>query len=65
MRPSLEPFLAFHNCRQRRRSRGRILQLKETHYEPKEEGYQPLPLSLLASGPIRRVLSTRTVEAGA
>ena len=64
VRPSLEPFLAFHNCRQRRRSRGRILQLKETHYEPKEEGYQPLPLSLLASGPIRRVLSTRTVEAG-
>eukprot|EP00435_Cladocopium_sp_Y103_P057688 s694_g20.t1 len=49
--------------RQRRRSRGRILQLKETHYEPKPEGYQPLPLSLLASGPIRRVLSTRSVEA--
>ncbi|CAJ1403831.1 unnamed protein product [Effrenium voratum] len=49
--------------RQRRRSRGRIIQLKETHYEPKPEGYQPLPLSLLASGPIRRVLATRTVEA--
>eukprot|EP00931_Biecheleriopsis_adriatica_P079629 TRINITY_DN53011_c0_g1_i1.p1 TRINITY_DN53011_c0_g1~~TRINITY_DN53011_c0_g1_i1.p1 ORF type:complete len:222 (-),score=39.80 TRINITY_DN53011_c0_g1_i1:50-682(-) len=49
--------------RQRRRSRGRIIQLKETHFEPKPEGYQPLPLSLLASGPIRRVLSTRSVEA--
>ena len=29
------------------------------------QGYQPLPLSLLASGPIRRVLSTRSVEARA
>ncbi|CAE7918483.1 unnamed protein product [Symbiodinium necroappetens] len=50
--------------RQRRRSRGRIIQLKETHYEPKPEGYQSLPMSLLASGPIRRVLSTRSAEAG-
>eukprot|EP00933_Yihiella_yeosuensis_P084904 TRINITY_DN9964_c0_g1_i1.p1 TRINITY_DN9964_c0_g1~~TRINITY_DN9964_c0_g1_i1.p1 ORF type:complete len:248 (-),score=48.35 TRINITY_DN9964_c0_g1_i1:128-871(-) len=65
--PQTSPLGARHfgtkRVRQRRRSRGRIIQLKESHYEPKPEGYQPLPLSLLASGPIRRVLSTRTQEA--
>lgn len=49
--------------RQLRRTRGRIIQLKQTHYEPKPEGYSPLPLSLLGSGPIRRVLKAGTVEA--
>merc|ERR1712151_949570 len=39
------------------------IQPKQTHYEPKPEGYQPLPLSLLASGPLRRVLTTGTVDA--
>mmetsp|Transcript_96746 Transcript_96746/g.300854 ORF Transcript_96746/g.300854 Transcript_96746/m.300854 type:complete len:234 (-) Transcript_96746:394-1095(-) len=48
---------------QRRRSRGRIIQLKQTHYEPKPDDYEPLPVSLLASGPIRRVLRAGTVEA--
>lgn len=49
--------------RQRRRSRGRIIQPKQHHYEPKPDGYRPLPLSLLGSGPIRRVLTMGTVEA--
>mmetsp|Transcript_27662 Transcript_27662/g.69643 ORF Transcript_27662/g.69643 Transcript_27662/m.69643 type:complete len:223 (+) Transcript_27662:98-766(+) len=49
--------------KQRRRSRGRIIQLKQTHYEPKPDDYSPLPLSLLGSGPIRRVLKAGTVEA--
>mmetsp|Transcript_48874 Transcript_48874/g.109900 ORF Transcript_48874/g.109900 Transcript_48874/m.109900 type:complete len:252 (+) Transcript_48874:85-840(+) len=48
---------------QRRRSRARIVQLKQTHYEPKPDGYAPLPLSLMASGPIRRVIRAGTVEA--
>eukprot|EP00927_Polykrikos_kofoidii_P005904 TRINITY_DN12371_c0_g1_i3.p1 TRINITY_DN12371_c0_g1~~TRINITY_DN12371_c0_g1_i3.p1 ORF type:complete len:326 (-),score=39.67 TRINITY_DN12371_c0_g1_i3:184-1161(-) len=49
--------------RQRRRSRGRIIQAKQHHYEPKPDGYRPLPLSLLGSGPVRRVLMTGTEEA--
>lgn len=48
---------------QRRRTRGRLIQLKQTHYEPKPDGYAPLPLSLLASGAVRRVMMTNTVEA--
>lgn len=48
---------------QRRRSQGRTIQLKQTHYEPKPDGYRPLPLSLLANGYLRRVLNTRTQEA--
>ena len=35
--PSMKRRYTVHCCRQRRRSRGRILQLKETHYEPKPE----------------------------
>mmetsp|Transcript_17145 Transcript_17145/g.45666 ORF Transcript_17145/g.45666 Transcript_17145/m.45666 type:complete len:225 (+) Transcript_17145:104-778(+) len=48
---------------QRRRSRGRIIQLKQTHYEPTPEGYSPLPLSLLANGHIRRTLKAGTQDA--
>mmetsp|Transcript_78894 Transcript_78894/g.210736 ORF Transcript_78894/g.210736 Transcript_78894/m.210736 type:complete len:133 (+) Transcript_78894:1603-2001(+) len=48
--------------RQRLRSRGKILQLKQTHYEPKPEGYVPLPLSLMSSGPIRRMVRSETHE---
>mmetsp|Transcript_62167 Transcript_62167/g.158075 ORF Transcript_62167/g.158075 Transcript_62167/m.158075 type:complete len:258 (-) Transcript_62167:11-784(-) len=48
--------------KQRRRTRGRIIQLKQTHYEPKPDDYLPLPMSLLGSGPIRRVLTAGTVE---
>jgi len=48
---------------QRRRSRGRIIQLKQTHWQPKPDDYQPLPMSLLGNGPIRRLLSAGTVEA--
>mmetsp|Transcript_94359 Transcript_94359/g.250623 ORF Transcript_94359/g.250623 Transcript_94359/m.250623 type:complete len:237 (-) Transcript_94359:14-724(-) len=48
---------------QRRRSRGRIIQLKQTHYEPKPDGYAPVPLSLMGSGHLRRVIKAGTVEA--
>merc|ERR1719387_2270129 len=47
---------------QRRRSRGRLIQLKETHYTPKPLDYTPVPISLLGSGPIRRLVNTRTEE---
>ncbi|CAK0828492.1 unnamed protein product [Prorocentrum cordatum] len=42
---------------------GRIIQLKQTHYEPTPEGYSPLPLSLLANGHIRRTLKAGTQDA--
>merc|ERR1712187_446505 len=68
--PFVHPFQAtsvrcfgVKKVRQRRRSRGRIIQPKQTHYEPKPDGYKPLPISLLASGPVRRVLTTGTLEA--
>mmetsp|Transcript_108713 Transcript_108713/g.325197 ORF Transcript_108713/g.325197 Transcript_108713/m.325197 type:complete len:226 (-) Transcript_108713:64-741(-) len=48
---------------QRRRSRGRIIQLKQTHYEPKPDDYCQVPLSLMGSGHIRRVIKAGTIEA--
>jgi len=48
---------------QRRRSRGRIIQLKQTHYEPKPDNYSSVPLSLMGSGHLRRVIKAGTVEA--
>lgn len=48
---------------QRRSSRGKILHLKQTHYDPKPDGYQPLPRGLLGSGYVRRLLKANTVEA--
>eukprot|EP00929_Paragymnodinium_shiwhaense_P115938 TRINITY_DN85105_c0_g1_i1.p1 TRINITY_DN85105_c0_g1~~TRINITY_DN85105_c0_g1_i1.p1 ORF type:complete len:260 (-),score=52.51 TRINITY_DN85105_c0_g1_i1:12-791(-) len=48
--------------RQRRRSRGRLIHPKQTHYVPKPDDYEPLPLSLLSTGNIRRVLKAGTQE---
>jgi len=48
---------------QRRRSRGRIIQLKQTHYVPKSEEQTPLPISLLSSGSIRRMIYSKKAEA--
>ena len=49
--------------RQRRRSRGQIIQAKQTHYVPKPDNDTPLPRSLMATGPIRRAVYTRSAEA--
>jgi len=48
---------------QRRRSRGRIIQLKQTHYVPKSAEETPLPISLLSSGSIRRMIYSKKAEA--
>lgn len=63
--PASSRFFGIKRVKQRRRSRGRIIQLKQTHYEPKPEGYTPLPLSLMGSGYVRRVLKAGTVDANA
>lgn len=47
---------------QKRVSRNRVLQLSQTHYEPKPLGYTPIPSSVLGSGSIRRLLKAGTVE---
>lgn len=46
--------------RQRIRYRGRLLQLKQTHFTPKPPGYLPIPVSVLGSGYLRRVLKAGT-----
>jgi len=54
---------ASKNVVQRRRYMGRILHPKQTDYVPKPPGYQPLPVSLLASSTIRRIVKTDSQEA--
>jgi hypothetical protein len=46
--------------RQRIRFRGRLLQAKQTHYSPKPPGYVPIPMSVLGSGYIRRLIRAGT-----
>merc|ERR1719330_793574 len=61
--PSGARTFALKRVKQRRRSRGRIIQLKQTHYEPKADDERPLPISLLGSGHVRRLLKADTMEA--
>lgn len=46
--------------RQRMRFRGRLLQAKQAHYVPKPPGYAPLPISVLGSGYLRRLIRAGT-----
>jgi len=46
--------------RQRIRYRGRLLQMKQTHYSPKPPGYMPIPISVLGSGYLRRLFNAGT-----
>eukprot|EP00922_Rhytidocystis_sp_ex-Travisia-forbesii_P047990 GHVS01071511.1.p1 GENE.GHVS01071511.1~~GHVS01071511.1.p1 ORF type:complete len:178 (+),score=23.30 GHVS01071511.1:175-708(+) len=41
----------------------KILQPMQQPYQPKPEGYQPVPLSVMGSGPLRRVINTNSAEA--
>eukprot|EP00386_Alphamonas_edax_P013121 GDKI01040642.1.p1 GENE.GDKI01040642.1~~GDKI01040642.1.p1 ORF type:complete len:270 (-),score=41.58 GDKI01040642.1:180-989(-) len=47
---------------QKRRYNMRILKPMQTKYVPKPPGYQPLPLSLMASGAVRRLVKANTQE---
>ena len=47
--------------RQKRRTMGKLIQLKQTHYFPKPEDYTPIPKAVLGSGYIRRLLKAGTV----
>ena len=42
--------------RQKRRTMGRLIQLKQSHYFPKPDDYTPIPKAVLGSGYIRRLL---------
>ena len=46
--------------RQKRRTMGKLIQLKQTHYFPKPEDYTPIPKAVLGSGYIRRLLKAGT-----
>ena len=47
----------------RKRCRGRIIQLKQQHYEPKPDNYEALPVSLLGTGVVRRLVYSPKQEA--
>ncbi|CEM02754.1 unnamed protein product [Vitrella brassicaformis CCMP3155] len=47
---------------QKRRHMMKILHLRQERYEPKPDGYRPLPMSLTGSGPVRRLLVANTKE---
>eukprot|EP00392_Amoebophrya_sp_AT5.2_P006650 g6662.t1 len=59
----LKERVPFRNVRQRRRSRGRIVQLKQTHYEPKTDCSGKLPVSILGTGVLRRLVQSSRSEA--
>jgi hypothetical protein len=46
--------------RQKRRTMGRLIQLKQSHYFPKPDDYTPIPKAVLGSGYIRRLLKAGT-----
>eukprot|EP00922_Rhytidocystis_sp_ex-Travisia-forbesii_P047987 GHVS01071507.1.p1 GENE.GHVS01071507.1~~GHVS01071507.1.p1 ORF type:complete len:222 (+),score=22.42 GHVS01071507.1:58-723(+) len=48
---------------QKRRHMMKILQPMQEPYKPKPADYQPIPLSVLGSGPLRRVINTNSAEA--
>ena len=50
------------NVRQKIRQRGRILQLKQSHFMPQKPDYSSIPLSVLGSGYLRRLLIARTTR---
>ena len=47
--------------RQKRRTMGKLIQLKQSHYFPKPEDYTPIPKAVLGSGYIRRLLKSGTM----
>ncbi|CAD7927068.1 unnamed protein product [Amoebophrya sp. A120] len=53
----------FRNVRQRRRTRGRIIQLKQTHYEPKPDCSEKLPVSILGTSVVKRLVQSPRQEA--
>lgn len=55
--------IGFKKITQRRRSRGRIIQFKQSHYEPKPKNYEPIPMSVLGTGPLRRLVHSPKEEA--
>lgn len=48
--------------RQKRRTMGKLIQLKQSHYFPKPEEDTPIPKSVLGSGYIRRLLKAGTTS---
>eukprot|EP00922_Rhytidocystis_sp_ex-Travisia-forbesii_P047992 GHVS01071513.1.p1 GENE.GHVS01071513.1~~GHVS01071513.1.p1 ORF type:complete len:218 (+),score=23.25 GHVS01071513.1:90-743(+) len=48
---------------QKRRHMMKILQPMQEPYKPKPADYHPIPLSVLGSGPLRRVINTNSAEA--
>jgi hypothetical protein len=48
--------------RQKRRTMGKLIQLKQSHYFPKPDDYTPIPKAVLGSGYVRRLLKAGTVD---
>ncbi|CAD7938501.1 unnamed protein product [Amoebophrya sp. A25] len=61
--PQHRMVVPFRNVRQRRRTRGRIVQLRQTHYEPKPDTAAKLPVSILGTGIVRRLVQSPRAEA--